>query len=244
MNSYSYLAKVYDVLMEDVDYEKWSSYLHKILLEAGTEKLLEMSCGTGNVTFPLSRLGYNIVAADSSVEMLSLAKQKNARACAGVRFVHQDMRKIDSTIKYDAVVSACDGVNYIDKYGLGMFISSSYNALKAGGMLLFDISSEYKLKNTLDGNSYFDETDDIVCIWKNTYDEDKSALNMDVTIFSRQGELYERMNEVHTQFAHREQDVVDTAKQAGFAEVLVYECLTFDKPRAQTQRLQFVCRKI
>lgn len=244
MNSYSYLAKVYDVLMEDVNYEKWSSYLHKILLEAGAEKLLEVSCGTGNVTFPLSRLGYNITAADSSVEMLSLAKQKNARACAGVRFVHQDMRKIDSEIKYDAVVSACDGVNYIDEDGLCMFLNSSYKALKKDGVLLFDISSEHKLKNTLDGNSYFDETDDTVCIWKNTYDENKSTLNMDVTIFSRQGELYERMNEVHTQYAHKEQDVVNAAKQAGFAEVLVYECLTFDEPKAETQRLQFVCRKI
>lgn len=230
--------------MEDVDYEKWSSYLHKILLETGVKKLLEMSCGTGNVTFPLSRLGYNITAGDSSIEMLNLAKQKNARTCAGVRFVHQDMRKIDSTIKYDAVLSACDGANYIDKNGLGMFLTSSYQALKKGGVLLFDLSSEYKLKNTLDGNSYFDETDDTVCIWKNTYDENNCELCMDVTIFSRQGELYERMNEVHTQYAHKEQDVVNAAKQAGFAEVLVYECFTFAKPKSEAQRLQFVFRKI
>jgi len=244
LKSYGYLADVYDKFMADVDYKMWAQYLHGILSENGAERLLETACGTGNVTFELAKYGYDITAADSSVEMLSIAKSKNAVQSAGVRFVRQDMRSLEAGRKFDAVLSACDGANYLCAEGLQSFLSSAYAALKKSGVLLFDISSERKLKKTLDGNSFFDEDNDTVCIWKNRFDENEKALYMDVTIFKKQGDMYERFDETHTQYAHSADFVLASAKEAGFAQTHVYDCFTRRKPDSSSQRLQFVCFKI
>ncbi len=243
MDHYLHLAKVYDEMMVDVDYGKWAKYLHDFLVQNGAHKLFEAACGTGNITFELSRYGYDITAGDLSAAMLSAAKEKNVKLCAQIRFVLQDMRRIETAGNADAVISACDGPNYLDSAGLEMFAKSAYVALKSGGVLLFDVSSRYKLENTLGGNVYFDETDDTVCIWKNTYESAENALEMDVTIFARQGELFERQQESHKQYAHSRSDIEAALKSAGFDEIAVYDCFTFNEPKADCQRLQFVCRK-
>ena len=202
MDHYMHLAKVYDEMMSDVDYKTWAGYLHAILEKYGAKKLFETACGTGNITFELSSYGYDITASDSSAAMLSTAKQKNATLCAEVRFVLQDMRRLETPGNVDAVISACDGPNYIDINGLAKFADSAYKALRSGGVLLFDVSSQYKLENTLSGNVYFDETDDTVCIWKNTYNEADKTLQMDVTVFTRQDKLLKgnmkRISSMHT----------------------------------------------
>ncbi len=243
MDHYLHLAKVYDEMMTDVDYKAWAGYLRTILEKSGAKKLFEAACGTGNISFELSRCGYDITASDNSAAMLSIAREKNSKFCAEVPFVLQDMRRIETAGSVDAVISACDGPNYIDSSGLAMFAQSAYKALRSGGVLLFDISSQYKLESTLGGNVYFDETDDIVCIWKNTYCEADKTLEMDVTIFIRQEELFKRQHETHKQYAHSRKDVEEALKSSGFKDILVYGCFTFDAPKADCQRLQFVCRK-
>jgi SAM-dependent methyltransferase len=243
LDHYLHLAKVYDEMMADVDYKAWAGYLHAVLEKNGVKKLFEAACGSGNITFELSSHGYDITASDNSAAMLSIAKKKNTSLCAEVRFVLQDMRAIETAGSVDAVISACDGPNYIDSQGLEMFTGSAYKALRSGGVLLFDISSQYKLETTLGGNVYFDETDDTVCIWKNTYSETDKSLEMDVTIFARQGELFERQHETHKQYAHSRNDIETILTGAGFRDILVYECFTFDEPKPDCQRLQFICRK-
>lgn len=230
--------------MSDVDYSSWAQYLHGFLRKSGAKNVLEVSCGTGNVTFELSALGYDITASDLSIEMLKIAKQRNASLCADVTFVRQDMRRIEVGNKVDAVVCACDGANYIDAPGLIQFAQSSYAALKPGGILLFDLSSSYKLKSVMDGQVYFDERDDIACIWKNTFDETDNALALDVTLFVKKGELFERQHEIHKQYAHEVPNVRDALAQAGFHKIDVFDGFTRNAPTEKTQRLQFVCYKV
>ena len=230
--------------MSDVDYSTWAQYLHGFLIDSRAKTVLEVSCGTGNITFELEQHGYEITASDISVEMLGIAKQRNAALCADVTFVRQDMRSLQVGNKQDAVVCACDGVNYIDTAGLAQFAQSSYAALMPGGILLFDISSSYKLKSVMDGQVYFDERDDIACIWKNTFDETDNALALDVTLFVKNGELFERQHELHKQYAHEASDVLAALKQAGFDKIDVLNCFTQNAPAVDSQRLQFVCYKV
>ena len=244
MEAYRYLAKVYDSLMSDVDYLEWAEYLHGFLKSSGANRILEVSCGTGNITFELSALGLDIIASDLSLEMLKIAKQRNAALCADVRFVQQDMRKIRVGNKVDALVCSCDGANYIDETGLAQFAHSAYDALKPGGLLLFDISSSYKLKSVMDGQVYFDESDDTACIWKNTFDEAHNSLTLDVTLFVKNGDMFERFHETHTQYAHEIQTVQKCLVDAGFSQIDVFECFSTKRPSENTQRLQFVCYKV
>ena len=52
MEAYSDFARVYDIFMDNVEYEKWAEYLIGSLKEYGIEDgiVLELGCGTGVMT--------------------------------------------------------------------------------------------------------------------------------------------------------------------------------------------------
>jgi ubiquinone/menaquinone biosynthesis C-methylase UbiE len=240
VEAYRYLADAYDLMMEDVDYNAWTAYLHGLLARNGARHLFETACGTGEITCRLFDLGYDIIAADASETMLRVAAEKARKSGRTIRFVQQDLRRIETARPMDAVLCVCDGVNYVDAEGTKRFARSAYAALKSGGLLLFDISTRCKLQS-MDNQVYFDDAEDAACIWMNRYDEKTETLQMDVTLFIRQGELFERHSERHVQHAHRVDALTETLREAGFSGVDVYEAFTEDPVTAQTQRAQFVC---
>ena len=73
--SYESLASVYDIFMDNVDYDGWCSCLTEMLREAGIRDGLvcELGCGTGDMTERLARAGYDMIGIDSSAEMLGVA---------------------------------------------------------------------------------------------------------------------------------------------------------------------------
>ena len=152
--AYSAFAAGYDRMMGDVDYDSWANYIDGFLREAGAKTVLECACGTGSLTVRLGRMGYAVTGSDLSEDMLMAARQKALDA--GLRsmpFVCQDMRRIALHKPVDAVISACDGVNYLVE-GVEDFFKAAYGALRPGGLLLFDISSAYKLSTILADNTF------------------------------------------------------------------------------------------
>lgn len=241
MEAYSYLAKAYNELMADVDYDSWAAYINEFL-KVKNGRIFEAACGTGNISCRLYDFGHDVIASDISDGMLRKAAE-NAR-CNGrdIQFVKQDMRSFTVGNKVNTVVCACDGANYIDDEGLRQFANASFCALKSGGLLLFDISTRIKLI-AMDQEIYFDDSDDVSCIWRNAYDKAKDTLTMDVTLFVRQGSLFERFSETHVQYAHETDTVRRILQTAGFVEVSVYEFLSKNACTDDSVRAQFVCRK-
>ena len=72
MEAYSDFARVYDIFMDNVEYEKWAEYLIGSLKEYGIEDgiVLELGCGTGVMTELLAESGYDMIGVDNSEEML------------------------------------------------------------------------------------------------------------------------------------------------------------------------------
>ena len=79
MDAYTGFAKVYDLFMDDIPYEKWCDYVTGLLKEHGVEKglVLDLGCGTGKLTRMLAGRGYDMIGVDCSGEMLELAAQQN-----------------------------------------------------------------------------------------------------------------------------------------------------------------------
>ena len=73
MDIYNRFANIYDELMMDFNYEDWSNYIEEILqrYNKNPKKILEMACGTGNLSYYLAKKGYNLTCFDLSSEMLS-----------------------------------------------------------------------------------------------------------------------------------------------------------------------------
>ena len=69
---YSAIAECYDSLNSHIGYEDWAEKLKNILISYGIGKdelVLDLACGTGNITLPLSRHGYDMIGIDMSEDM-------------------------------------------------------------------------------------------------------------------------------------------------------------------------------
>ena len=74
---YQDFAEIYDRLMDNVDYEAWAEYYARLLSIYGIKsgKVCECACGTGSLTLPLYRAGFQMTGVDLSREMLWQATQ-------------------------------------------------------------------------------------------------------------------------------------------------------------------------
>ena len=241
--AYSAFAQGYDRMMADVDYDGWARYIDGFLKEDGARSVLECACGTGSLTVPLARMGYEITGSDLSGDMLMIARQKALDA--GLRllpFVCQDMRQIALHKPVDAVFCACDGVNYLLD-GAEDFFRAAHAALKPGGRLLFDVSSTYKLSAILGNNTFAATGEDWAYIWENTWHPHLNRVDMLLTGFLKRGPGYARFEEHHSQRAYSEEELLSSLRSCGFGDIQVYEAFARSEPTPTSERLQFSARK-
>jgi len=239
---YGDFAGMYDPLMKDVDYDSWAEYLLRFL---GAEKLrvTDCACGTGEITLRLARAGHIMTGVDISGDMLRIASEKARRAALKIPFVEQDMRKLALHRPQDAIICACDGVNYLDSLKAAEeFFEAANAALKVDGLLMFDISSQYKLKNILGCNTFAEDEQGGAYIWKNNYDPKSRLIEMNLTFFERQGELYRRFTERHIQRAHGVDELLSALNRAGF-DAEAYDFETTEPVKPDSERVQFWGRK-
>ena len=239
MDAYSGFARVYDLLMDDFDYPAWADYYLELLARAGVRpvSLCDCACGTGSMTLEFARRGLRVTGVDISREMLELAGEKARQSGVNAQFVCQDMTQLTLPRPVDALVCACDGVNYLtsDRRALSFF-QAAHRSIRPGGALAFDISSPYKLRSVL-GNSFFgEERDEAAYLWQNTMEDD--VVTMDITFFLREeGELYRRVSETHLQRAHEPERLRELLEEAGFVNVQIFGDQSFDKPKPQELRV-------
>ena len=105
MESYSALAASYDELTQDVGYEKRAAFVEKLFLRSHipVHTVLDLACGTGEITRSLLSLGHKVTAIDFSEDMLARARAKHgdkAKILAG-----DAERLLDDDESYDALVT-------------------------------------------------------------------------------------------------------------------------------------------
>ena len=251
MEQYTVLAGLYDDYMDDVDRDQWARYAMSCISRAAVGRsasILECGCGTGAITIPLKKAGYNIVGTDISENMLAVAAENARNAGVTVPFVRMDMRSISVHRPVDVVLACCDCVNYLTSpEDVQAFFRSAHDALRIGGVLLFDISSAYKLGYLLGWNSFTDSREDSAYLWQNNFDEESRLIEMRLEFFIRSDEksektgkpLYERHSETHIQRAHTEEELYTWLREAGFSSIHAFNAFTFDTPDPDAERIQY-----
>lgn len=243
-DAYTALARCYDRLTADVDYQGWADYVERHLRRAGRTvgSVVELGCGTGSLAALLARRGYAVTAVDLSPDMLALADQK----CAGlgVRLVCQDMSRLALLEPADAAVSCLDSVNYVTRpAALRRTFRRVYKALAPGGLFLFDVKTPAALEGA-DGQTYLDEDDDMFCVWRGEYFPKRRICGYGLDLFVREADgSWSRGGEYHEEYAYTLDELEGWLREAGFARIKIYGDRTMRPPREGAQRVFFAAGK-
>lgn len=248
MEIYNSFAQVYDKFMQDVPYGEWVDYLGQIYSKYGhTPKLvLDLGCGTGNVTNIMARKGIDMIGIDISEDMLGIAKQKAYNDKLDILYLNQDMREFELYGTVDSVISICDSINYLlDEQDILQTFKLVNNYLDPGGLYIFDMNTEYKYREVLGDNNYTEVLDDSAYIWENYYDEDDRINEYSMTFFiETEDGFYRKYEENHFQKAYSIPCIKDLIQKAGLEFIDVFDAYTFTKPTEASERVFFVAKEV
>jgi SAM-dependent methyltransferase len=241
---YGALAKVYDRWTMTNDYARWADFiLGRLPAPSGDDvRLLDVCCGTGTMTRLLGDHGYPVTGVDGSAAMLALAR--SAAPAATLRQAVLPGDRLADPASYAAAVCTFDSVNYLVEPGAvrGAFTRIA-QALRPGGVFIFDVNTEHKLRTVFADSHYGDDLDDFAYVWRNRTDPATRTTEFLITLFTRQPTGFVRETERHVQrwFDHR--DLVADASAAGFTVESRTDDYT-DKPvHDRTMRETWVLRR-
>lgn len=244
MESYKEFAGLYDELINvDIDYSLWSKTIVDICKKyhINWNDYLDVGCGTGNISIILGPYFKNIYGADLSEQMLFEAGEKFRNERLRPILVCQDMRHLELNRKFDLITCGLDAVNYLlNEEDLKKYFYSIRKHLKQDGLFIFDINSYYKLKNIIGNNTFTYCEEDIAYIWENLYEDE--IVNMNLTFFVKNGEVYERFDEEHRERAFLEDDIEKNLIECGFIITDKMDNYSNEEVSSKTERITYVCK--
>lgn len=245
MASYSDFAYIYDHFMHaDVNYEQIADYIENLFdrYNISPNLVCDLACGTGNVTIPMAKRGYNMTGVDLSEDMLNVAREKSEGL--DILYLNQNLASIDLYGTMGAFLCMIDGINYVltPKSLLTLFTRLKTCFMDPDAVLIFDISSRYKLQHVIGDNTFIHSEKDVFYSWQNHYVEGKNLSDMLLNFFVKDESGYERFEERHLQRAYSVKELTFLLKKAGFTTVDTYEAMTFNPPTKTSERIVFVCK--
>ena len=249
MEAYSDFARVYDIFMDNVEYEKWAEYLIGSLKEYGIEDgiVLELGCGTGVMTELLAESGYDMIGVDNSEEMLGEAMEKRAESGHEILYLEQDMREFELYGTVRAVISVCDSVNYItEPEELQEVFRLVNNYLDPKGVFIFDFNTRYKYEEILGDRTIAENREECSFIWDNYYYEDEKINEYDLSLFietDKDSGLYRKYEETHYQRAYTLEEMKKLIRKSGLEFVTAYDAFSKNAPTDTSERIYVIARE-
>ncbi len=246
--SYGIFSSVYDILTENVPYERIAdsvcSLLHKNGVNGGL--LLDLGCGTGTLSFLLEKKGYDIIGVDASEDMLTVANEKKYEENSSAMFLCQKGDELDLYGTIDCAVSSLDTINHIDNLEkIEKTFSLISLFMNMDGIFIFDMNTPYKHEKILGNNTFVYDMDEVYCVWQNSFDESSRITSIDLDFFikNEDDDEYERYSESFCEYSYKVEDIIKIIEKNGFTLLEVYDDYGDRIPDDETERITFVCKK-
>ncbi len=182
-------------------------------------KILDLCCGTGNVSHELSKIGYNVMGVDGSASMLSYA---NINA-PDVKFIQSDIRELNLDTKFDAIISLLDSINHLlTVEDLEIAFRNVHKHLNDDAIFVFDINS-YKSSITVADCSFSVVEDTNVFINNAYYDEKEEKLIYNITMFMKEDSNWIRGDVQIVEKYYDENIIVDILRSIGFNNISIMQ---------------------
>lgn len=244
---YTRFAYAYDRMMENVDYDRWARYVEDLFEYYGPipKRVLDIACGTGQVTVRLARSGYEMFGVDKALEMMLVAREKAKRIGVEIGLAQSDMRYLPFKESFDAVICLYDSINYmLTSEDLRKAFLSAASVLKTGGLYIFDVTTERNIVLHFHLQTFAETGEDFSYIWKNVYSFRDKICKTVLTFFIKEGDIYRRYDELHVQRIFEVDEVKGELERAGFKMLSAFDAFTFRRWGRDSDRINFVARKI
>lgn len=249
MAGYRDFAFFYDLLMKNADYEGRFGYIIGLLAENGIGKgiLLDMACGTGTLSKMFAQKGFDVVGIDASEEMLSRAQEKKLEENFDALFLCQKMEELDMFGTVDAAVCTLDSLNHVtEKEKIREIFRRVALFMNDNGLFIFDVNTLYKHRRVLENNAFVFDTENVFCVWQNTLLEDNETTQINLDIFEgdeEEEDVYIRYSEEFFERGYELDFLKKTLENYRFEVVGIYDDMTKEPVRRDSERAVFVCKK-
>jgi SAM-dependent methyltransferase len=179
-------------------------------------RLLDVCCGSGDLSRVLVEHGYKVTGIDGSAEMLCYAR---SNAPGGVFHV-ADARDFDLPSRFDAALSTFDSLNHLLTLGeIESVFKNVHRALVPGGLLVFDLNMEEAFTSMWRGSfSSVEET--AVGITSGSYDPVEKIGRAQVTLFRPDGgDVWHRSDITVLEKCYTVEEVTSVLEGAGFDSI-------------------------
>lgn len=247
MINYNSFAYVYDQLMDEAPYEDWLDFTNTIIdkYNINPKKIIDIGCGTGNISIPLSKRGYEMIGIDISSEMLAIARHKMLSNNVSILLIEQDMRELELNDTANLVISYCDSFNYLaDIEEVKNAFTRIHKHLEIGGYFIFDLHSPYKMTDIYNGQIYAWNDEDVSVIWLPDVNEMELTVEHDLTFFMKnESGSYNKFQETHYQKTYKVDDIKELLEETDFEVMNVYGDFQLQPVTNTTERIFYVARK-
>ena len=218
---YSVFAKYYDNFMDHVNYDEWVKFVlnqyHK-KLKKSPQSILELGCGTGNISTRLAKKGLHVDAADVSSEMLKVASQKQFKP----KLFRADMLSPIKK-KYDFILLLFDSMNYLLKdEEIRQLFENVQQSLNDDGMFIFDISTKKNCERNFDGFIDIKDSENEYIVHQSDLDYSSYIQTTKLTFFLKKGYLFSRKDEIHKQKIYKVKEIISLISMSNLNLIGVY----------------------
>ncbi|KAB2338624.1 methyltransferase domain-containing protein [Cytobacillus depressus] len=246
--SYEKFAYLYDQLMKDVPYNKWTDFILDMAkkYEVKGFKLLDLGCGTAELSIKLAEKGFQVTGVDLSEDMLTVAQTKANEKGLDLLFFQQNMAELNGLGSFDIIGIFCDSLNYLqlEEDVLNTF-QRVYHHLDDHGLFIFDVHSVFKMEEIFMNQTFAVNDDDISYIWHCFEGEYPNSVEHDLSFFvlDKESDMYSRYDELHLQRTYPVDVYKKWLHESGFEVVEVTADFEAQPPQEQSERIFFICRK-
>lgn len=186
-------------------------------LRPGAE-VLDVCCGTGQLTAEVAREGFRVAGIDASGAMLGFAREN----APGADLHLADARRFALGKRFDAAYSVFESLNHMpDSADLTKAFRSIRRHLKPGSPFLFDLNDENAFDlywNTVDALV----EDDATCVLRMDYDNGSRRGTCRFTAYELKEEHWRRSDFTILQTCHPDSEVQRALQLAGFIGLTSY----------------------
>ena len=238
--SFTKIAKYYDMLMEDVNYDEWIQYILDMaeLFDAKLIPMLDITCGTGNSMLPFFERGIKSIGVDNSLEMLKIAKLKLPKSS----FIQATAKSLPFPHHFNLAISIFDSLNYILNYKdlLDAFYSIRESLLPESHFI-FDMNTPYGLE-VISQHDIRHKNTDLISVWRNLYNRKEKLLTLHLTLFVKKGNFWSRVDEIHRERGYNEDEVIIGLRKTGFKALGTFKCFEHSNVDRFTKRILYVAK--